>query len=72
MDPLLNKGDDDYDPEDPGTWYTMRQWAHDLRCEGSYRKSAKIYYDLAIVCGNPDVYSWLMSTGINIEEERKK
>ena len=72
MDQILNKNEEDYDPEDPGTWYTVNQLAHDYRCANKYKKSAKLYYYLAIDYGDPNVYSWLLSTGIDVEGERKK
>lgn len=70
MDPILNKDEEDYDPMDPGTWYTASQLALEYYREKNYEKAATIYYYMVVNCGNTDTYSWLCSTGIVMEGEK--
>lgn len=69
---ILNKEEEDYDPEDPGTWYTVNDLAHDYRCANEYKKSAKLYYYLAMDYGDPNIISWLLSESIDLDGERRE
>lgn len=60
MEYVLNKHEDDYVANDPGTWYTVSNLAHDLNWEHDYKRSAQVYYhDL-------DTYSWLMNEWMKV------
>ena len=71
MDPILNKDEEDYDPENPGTWFTASQLAWEYHCDGDYEKAATIYYYLVVNCGNTDTLSWLYSKGIKMDGEKE-
>lgn len=71
MDPVLNANDADYDANDPGTWYTASQLAFDYARDGKYGEAADVYYELAVNCGNSDVYSWLRSENVAFCRQNK-
>jgi hypothetical protein len=58
---ILNSDESDYEADDPATWYTTSDLAHDFRKAGRYDRAASLYYTMAFELYDMDVYSWLHS-----------